>query len=131
MGITNNDRCTFCENEKDTIQHYLWNCVFSQCFWQSFERYLKEKCVHCSNLSLNIELVLFGNCDQTKTDSTFDQILLLAKHFIYRCRINFVKPRLEHFLNDLTMTWKSEKYKYSLEMKHNVFVKKNGAPTKI
>ena len=124
MGITHNDRCTFCGNEKDTIQHYLWNCVFSQYFWHSLEKYVKEKCLHCSKLSFNVELILFGHDDKTKTDDTFDQILLLAKHFIYRCRINLVKPRLDHFLNDLKMTWKAERYSYSLDMKYNVFVKK-------
>ena len=124
MGVTSSDMCNFCRNEKDSVQHYLWQCTFSQYFWDELEKTLTEKCTHCSQLKLNSELVLFGNDSKTKTDTTLDQVILQAKHFIYRCRINKMKPTLELFLRDLKLTINAEKYIYSLEMKYSKFVKK-------
>ena len=124
MGIRNSDMCTFCHNEKESVQHYLWYCVFSQYFWRELETFLKENCETCLNVKFNIELVLFGNDDITFTDEIFVQIILLAKYFIYRCRIHEIKPSLQHFLKDLRNTYKVEKYMHSVEMTYSSFIKK-------
>ena len=124
MGISSTDACNFCRNEKDSAKHYLWQCAFSQYFWSELEKSIKEKCKHCSNLNLNIELVLFGNDSNTKTDDTLDEIIVHAKHFIYRCRINKMKPTLKQFLENVKIMINGEKYTYSLEMRYDKFVKK-------
>ena len=124
MGITNTDACNFCRNEQDSAQHYLWQCTFSQYFWHELEKFLKEKCQHCSTLKFNIELVLFGNDSKTKTDDALDQIILHAKHFIYRCRINKVKPTLKQFIPHFKESINAEKYTYTLEMRYHKFIEK-------
>ena len=85
---------------------------------------MKEKCENCSNLKLIVELILFGNEENTKTDDAFDQIILLAKYFIYKCRIDKIKPNIEHFLKELKTSYDAEKYSHSLETTYTRFVKK-------
>lgn len=78
MNITQSNKCKFCLIEKDTILHYLWDCPFTQIFWDDFLKLLKEKCVHCERLELNSTIILFGKDQNTKTDICFDEILLKA-----------------------------------------------------
>ena len=124
MGITNNNNCTFCDKEKDSIQHYLWYCMHAHTFWKELEKNLQQKCKHCAHLNFNVELVLFGKDENTKTDEVLDQIILLAKYFVYKCKINKIKPSFNHFLVDLLTTYKAERYWFSLEMKYHDFVTK-------
>ena len=34
MGIKDNDKCTFCNDEKETIQHMLYRCKKVRKFWK-------------------------------------------------------------------------------------------------
>lgn len=118
MGIVNDNACSFCEREKDTINHYLWDCQYSRQFWFELETLLKDKCQNCARVTLNVELILFGTDDQNKTDEVFDFIILIAKYFIYKCRINKIKPNVHRFIKELENNYKIEKHISSLEMKH-------------
>jgi hypothetical protein len=86
--------------------------------------HLKEKCTNCDRLELNSILVLFGNDGKTATDKGFNHILLAAKFFIYKCRINIVKSRLDIFLQELTNIHKTDQYVFKMNMKQEAFVKK-------
>jgi hypothetical protein len=124
MKVVETNVCNFCNMEKDTILHYLWDCVHVQDFWHEFVNRLKEKCTNCDRLELNSILVLFGNDGKTVTDQGFNHILLAAKFFIYKCRINIVKPRLDIFLQELTNINKTDQYVFKMNMKQEAFVKK-------
>ena len=124
MGITENNTCNFCDREKDTVFHYLWQCDLVQVFWKDFETCLKEKCLNCDHLTLNASLVLFGLDDKSKTDDGFLFILLHAKHFLYKCRINKSKPTMQTFLKTLTTVRIIDKYIHSLRMECDKFLLK-------
>ena len=125
MHIVDSNKCNFCLTEKDTIQHYLWECVHVQVFWNDFVQFLKEKCIHCDRLNLNPTLVLLGNDKKTKTDACFNDILLNAKFFIYKCRLNNVKPNMHVFVNiDIKLMYKIDKYVYYRNMQMEKFHKK-------
>ena len=51
----------------------------------------------CSNATLNENIVLFGHDINFKSDNTFDLIILQAKFFIYKCKINKTIPHLHLF----------------------------------
>jgi hypothetical protein len=124
MKIISTNMCSFCNEEKDTILHYLWECVHVQHFWNELVSYMKDNCINCSRLKLNSILVLFGNDGKTHTDKGFNHILLAAKFFIYKCRINKIKPLLQIFLKELSIIYKTDKYAFTVNMKYNEFVKK-------
>ena len=103
MGVVKNNVCNFCSTEKDTIFHFMCQCEHTQSFWVMFEMCLKEKSFNCARFSINHTLILFGHDRKTTTDEGFDFILLHAKFFVYKCRLNKLKPTLEAFIRLISM----------------------------
>ena len=85
---------------------------------------MKTKCSHCERLRLNASMILFGQGENTKTDVCFDEILLNAKFYIYKCRLNKIRPSIHHFNNDLKRTYKIDKHIHNLEMQTDKFYRK-------
>ena len=85
---------------------------------------MKDKCNHCDRLRLNATLVLFGTDEHSKTDACFDDILLRAKFFIYKCRMNKIRPSIQHFNNELKYIYKVDKHIHRLEMNEDKFYRK-------
>ena len=96
MGVTKNNKCSFCLIAKDTIQHIFWERKHSQQFWTRLLVLLKEKCTSCYRLRLSECLILFG-IDDIKTENVFDFILLLAKQYLYKCKIEKQFPNIDIF----------------------------------
>ena len=97
MDVTNNNKCSFCLTAKDTIQHIFWECKHSQQFWTRFLVLLKEKCTSCYRLRLSKCLLLFGIDDNIKTENVFYFILLLAKQYLYKCKIEKQPQNIDIF----------------------------------
>ena len=124
MGVSQSDNCNFCEVEKESILHYLWECIQVQEFWSRLLQWIKSKCKHCDKVRLTTELILFGKDNKNKTDKALDTIILNAKYFIYKCRINKIKPTIENFQRELKNIIQCEKYSYYIQMKENKFENK-------
>ena len=124
MKIKENNLCSFCHNEKDSIKHYLWDCPLIQIFWEQFEQLLKDKCNNCSRLKLDPILALFGKDENTTTDEGFDFIILHAKYFIYKNHIKEQPPTINGFIEYLRYVYKVDKYSYTINMNQNKFMKK-------
>ena len=60
---------------------------------------------------------------KNKTDDGFDKILLHAKFFVYKCRIDKIIPNIQGFINQLKHIYKIDKYAHYLEMKTSIFAK--------
>ena len=73
--------------------------------------------------------VLLGNDidNETVTDEGFEHIILLTKYFIYKCKINKIKPRLDYFLDEFKRTLTVEKYMYCTAMNNDKYILKWGA----
>ncbi|XP_076472586.1 uncharacterized protein LOC143301988, partial [Babylonia areolata] len=124
MGLTESEKCNFCNIEKDTIHHYLWECNYIQSYWLELETLLKDKCQVCERLSFNTELVLFGTDDKTKTDEVLNLIILWANFFIYKSRINKIRPTISAFVKEVQYNYRTEKYVSRMEMRYNKFEQK-------
>ena len=58
IGFIEDDKCTFCKQEVETIYHLMFHCFYSKQFWRQFESYfysITKRQVH-----LNLRDVLFG-----------------------------------------------------------------------
>ena len=97
MGVVENNLCSFCLKQRDTINHCFWDCDVIQRFWSELSNFLNEKCTHAFNLQLSQNLVLLGTERNIRTDCTLDYIILSAKAFIYHCKNNRCLPTLENF----------------------------------
>jgi hypothetical protein len=124
MGIQANNLCSFCRGERDSIAHYLVECEYVASFWGNLERWMKEKGGMCDRMSFNKILLLFGNKERVRTDEGFDSIILYAKYFVYRCKLNNIRPLLNVFLLDLKYKYQVEEFMYKMEMEHHKFTLK-------
>ena len=88
---------------------YFWECKIVQNFWTHYVNWLTKYCNHICNLKLSPELVIFGCKDNLKTDSIFDLLLLLAKYFIYRCKVQMVQLNIINFQNEAKKRYEIEK----------------------
>ena len=71
---------------------------------------LKEKCTSCYRLRLSECLIVFGIDDNIKTENVFDFILLLAKQYLYKCKIEQQLPNIDIFRKNMLYRYKIEEY---------------------
>ena len=122
MGLENNNKCTFCQNYKENIQHLLWDCVITQNFWKTLERNIVEKCLNATALRFSEHVVLFGCDSNFRSDQTFDLLILLAKSYIYKCKMSKENPIFQVFINILKERYEIEKFMAKINMRYCEFV---------
>ena len=110
MGVKADNRCSFCLREKDSIEHMLWRCIHVNTFWNQFQQLIREKCGHNSSFMLNEIIVIFGNSPGFSSDKILDLILMLAKFYIYTCKIREEIPQIRVFKRLLKARYEIEKY---------------------
>jgi len=80
MGVTDNNKGSFCLTAKDTIHTtYFGNVHSANISGHAFGSYWMKNVPSATDLRLFVYLILFGNDDNINTENVFDWILLLAK----------------------------------------------------
>ena len=100
----------FVDKTKTQLTIYFGH-VYTWSFWEQFQIVLNAGCSNETSVTLNENIVLFGHDIHFKSDSTFDLIILQAKFFIYKCKINKTIPQLHSFKRYLKTNF--EVYKYN------------------
>ena len=113
MAVTANSQCDFSNDEKDSTQLVFWKCAYIRRFWTSLETILKEKCETVLNVKFTQNIVLFGTEIDIRTDKVFDLVILQAKQFIYKCKLDKCLPTLSYFLQ-LMLKYKIDEYNAKL-----------------
>ena len=105
MKLSDTDKCTFCKEEIETIEHLLVSCKYTSEFWNQITEWLKVKNIY---EELNELAILFGilNSDDFKL---INHIILIAKETIYKCRNKNLKPSFTLFLSRLRHIHEIEK----------------------
>jgi hypothetical protein len=119
MNIINDDNCSFCHNEKETLIHLFYDCDVTQHFWEQLQVYINDRC------HLNIQTwsqldILFGSAH---LDEVINKIILHAKYYIYYCRLKQLRPDIGTFKQQLCASYKIDKYMSKQSFKHNEFEK--------
>ena len=99
--MNQDSKCSFCGAHSETIIHLFWDCAFVQNFWNCIASIFNKKCIHSNNFRFTKNLVIFGKCEVIKTDKICDFIILLAKFYIYRCKVQNQLPRINSFISEL------------------------------
>ena len=60
MNLSDTEKCTFCNEEKETIEHLFLYCIVVSDLWKNFELCLKTKC-GLLQINLSKSDILFGN----------------------------------------------------------------------
>ena len=103
------DLCEFCRKKSESIIHLFWQCPHIQQFWTNLAEYINIKCTHVHNFHFTKDLVLFGMCHNIKTDTILDLIILLAKQYIYSCKVKTTLPSFATFKYIINERYKIEK----------------------
>ena len=118
--IADSPQCVFCSEEIETIQHLFWQCKITNKFWMDVLSLLKVKCLH-QDLTFTEELILFGISDNVETNKIIDLIVLHAKYYIFKCKVQMAPPVLNVFQKRLDSMYADEKYLASVNSKNLEF----------
>ena len=111
------DLCTFCNNQSETIQHLFYSCTVVKQFWVQLFDLINKRCRHANNFKVNEIFILFGESEHMYSDNVCDLILLLAKLFIYRSKVQKSNLVLRNFLKDVHNIYSCEKIIYKNNQK--------------
>ena len=103
------DLCTFCNNHSETIKHLFWDCENVKIFWLELTNMINNRCKHSHQFKVNVKLVLFGQSEYLYTDEVCNLIILLAKLYIYRSKVNNSALSLRCFIRELFARYNAEK----------------------
>ena len=104
--LVDSPSCTFCKTNEESLEHLLFSCKITEFFWKevlSWLAILKNERVDFSLID-----VLFGKFDIVEDFIVINHILLLAKFYIYRSKLNNTNPSLEVFKAKLKATLNTE-----------------------
>ena len=104
IGIKTNDRCSFCEVELENLTHLFWFCTITSTFWQKFKHWLinDKNFATMQDTDLTFSIIIIGlrpNAFKTKKVHIY---FLIARYFIWMCRVRDKAPSLEYFSSFVT-----------------------------
>ena len=108
--IVDSSLCNFCNKADQDILHMIYDCDVVKKFWEEFQNEFIDRLPHAFNLKIDKELVLFGRKENTATDSVLDFVVLYAKFFLYKCKLQDINPTFVNFLFSLKKRFQMEKY---------------------
>ena len=107
IGYKNSEMCTFCNFDKETIQHLFWECTYVQEFWNSTISLINNKLN--VNIQLTVQDVIFG---KDNVADIINMVILLGKSYIYQQRVNNSRPIYTGFISFMKYYQKMEKIIY-------------------
>ena len=107
--VNQSQLCTFCNNHSETIQHLFWHCEKVKTFWNELSTLIKQRCRNSHNFSFSENLVMFGQSDNVYTDEICNLMILLAKYFFYKCKVQQSCLNLNYFVKEFYTRYTTEK----------------------
>ena len=121
IGKIKNDTCSFCRKNKETMKHLMWDCHNVSNFWDNIMKWL-------SDMKINVQLTYFVVCLGCHKDGQsnifINMIILFAKRYIYRCRVQELKVNFNVFKEWLFFMEKVENSIALGKNKYGVHVRK-------
>ena len=116
MGLKNDNKCSFCSREKETIKHLFWDCEYAQDFWDTVKLLLVDNC-GLEHVTFNECDILFGN---PKSDDVLNKIILWGKKNIFRSKCEGKLPSFNTFQRLLGWNFKVDAYIAKIAQKYDV-----------
>ena len=101
IGISEDNNCTFCHNEKEDLMHLFWQCEKTTIFWQNLSLSLQSCQIFTTENNIHLETALGLKPDSSNFKFQINFCSLLAKQDIWICRLRELHPTQNNFLIDL------------------------------
>ncbi len=88
--ISNDDYCTLCQEQVETLDHMIWKCKNVLDFWEELKGFIKTK----FNRILMKQDIYLGT-----DDNLLCMIITMAKQFVYNNNRKGINPKFKLFLN--------------------------------
>ena len=112
MNIKSDDICTFCNEERETIEHLFTECELVLVFFNRLKGLLLQHNIVNVDFKLNPEFILFGISENVNytNNSQLQYVFLVAKYFVYTSRCEEILPVFASFLKYFAMKFETLKY---------------------
>ena len=97
IGVLDNNMCSFCNTNKDTIRHMFWQCACIQQFRKALTDTINAKCSHAVNFNMTEPLAITGYDINVQSDAIMYFIIMSAKQYIYKCKLERKEPTCKGF----------------------------------
>ena len=104
--LRDNNRCSFCNLCKETIEHLFWECPISKTVWLQLKDWFTN--VIGVTVILSATNILLGMADPTNR-IPINHILMIVKYYIYTCRCKNDQPSIEGSIAKIKHCIKVEK----------------------
>ena len=100
INLKDNEQCTFCQNDRETLIHLFWTCDVSSLFWQGFKQWgiIRGELPNIINLSPSLILGLKPN-----KNKSINFYFLIARFFNWTCEMRNISPKIENFFPFLSL----------------------------
>ena len=112
IGVKQVDSCSFCEETTETLVHLFWNCKYTQRWWKKLLEWMSQNIVNLKDSAFSPFLCL--GLVENVSNVLLHHLLLIARHYIYTCKLKNSIPKLQVYLQLLLTSMKIEK-KIALE----------------
>ena len=107
IGIKQVDSCSFCGESTETLVHLFWNCKHTQAFWKLLFEWISQKLVDVKDNFLSPSFCL--GLVENVSNLLLCHLLLIARHYIYTCKLKNSLPKLQLYIQLLLTSIKIEK----------------------
>ena len=108
--IRENNTCTFCETQVETLEHLFYDCVYVQRLWKSVQLWYSN----IEHLVFDKEIVFLGS-----ESPLLHTVIMTAKQYVFNCKCLEKVPVFNGFYNRLNQVKKYELYSADIWKKLN------------
>ncbi|KAL4221346.1 hypothetical protein ACF0H5_019607 [Mactra antiquata] len=119
IGIKNDNSCSFCNTNTETLSHLFYECQYTDTFWMDVKNWINPV-FNIPLLQITKLEVLLGH---RKLSSSVNVILLLGKKVIMSSKSKRTRPNLNQFIMLFRNYIACEKFHYSKEGRLDALMK--------
>lgn len=101
------ENCTFCNQAKEMAIHLFIECEHVKKLWKALKRWVSY--FNDTKLVISNENIIFSNYEGKDAKFT-NTITLITKFYIYRVKVNKVKPNFVDLIREINKTKEIEQY---------------------
>ena len=110
MRLRADNLCTFCLEERETIEHIFTECNVVWMFLTNLKTKLTELNLIDRTFRFDDKMLLFGTDMKNDRDDVFEYVLVIMRYYIYKCRCEESFPTLGVFQAYLKNKFEIEKH---------------------